>query len=36
MMQIECKKSLKSKKKKTFSNAADFLDVGGDEKQVLF
>ena len=34
-MQIECKKSLKSKKK-IFFNAADILDAGSDEKQVFF
>ena len=34
-MQIEWKKSLKSKKKTVF-NAADILYAGGDEKQVLF
>ena len=33
-MQIECEKSLKLKKK-TFLNAADFLDAVGDEKQVF-
>ena len=30
------KKSLKSKKKKIFVNAADNLDAGGDEKQFFF
>jgi len=36
IVQIKCKKSLKSKKKQTFFNAAGILDTGGDEKQVFF